>query len=112
MQKFRYRMPRYTVDLPVRVELDGKTAEGRCTQISCEGMQVDLADPLPEVFVGTAVIGCPSATLEIRVRRAHSGTRQDAFRFIFESERERLAVAYLVTQVTNRNCEPKLMLVG
>jgi hypothetical protein len=110
MQKFRYRIPRYTVDLPVRVDLDGLSVEGRCTQISCEGMQLDLADPLPEAFIGTAVISCPSATLQIRVRRAHSGARQDAFKFIFESDRERIAVAHMVTQVAMRTCEPRLML--
>jgi hypothetical protein len=110
MQKFRYRIPRYTVDLPARVDVDGLSVEGRCTQISCEGMQLDLADPLPESFVGTVVISCTSATIQIRVRRAHSGAQQDAFKFIFESDRERLAVAHLVTQVAMRNCGPRLML--
>jgi hypothetical protein len=111
MQKFRYRMPRYAVDLPVRVDFDGFSVEGRCTQISCEGMQVDLADSLPEAFTGTAVISCLSATLQIRVRRAHRGAQLDALKFIFESERERLAVAHMVTQVVLGNCEPRLMLV-
>jgi hypothetical protein len=111
MQKFRYRIPRYTVDLPAHIDLDGVTVAGRCTQISCEGMRLNLTDPLPENFAGTAVIGCSPAALQIRVRRAHGGAREDAFRFIFESDRERLAVAQLVSQVAAGGCEPKLMLV-
>ena len=111
MQKFRYRIPRYAVELPVRIDLGGRTVEGSCTQISCEGIQMELAEPLPNVFTGTAVIGFLPEPLEIGVRRVRSGAQQDVFRFIFESERQRMAVAQLVTEIAMQSCEPRLEIV-
>lgn len=96
MQKFEYRAPRYPVDLPVRLRQDDRTLHARCREISREGMRLELREPLPEDFCGTVSLNCRHVSLELRVRVTHTGILQDGLRFIFESEKQRRAVAQLV----------------
>ena len=46
MQKFEYRAPRYQVDLPVSLTLPSSTLQGRCREISKEGMKAELPEPV------------------------------------------------------------------
>ena len=111
MHKFNYRTPRYVVDLPIRLVLDDFVIDARCKEISRDGMQLEVGQSLPSDFHGLALLEWHGARLELRVRIAHTGAPQDAVRFVFESEKERNAVADLVARVGGRPGEPGLVLV-
>ena len=102
MQKFNYRTPRYSVDLPVQLTSDSSTLSGRCREISKEGMRIELAEPLPADFTGTASLSYQSIALKLRVSVAHTGSERDGVRFVFESQQERAAVARLVAVLAAR----------
>jgi len=114
MHKFNYRTPRYAVDFPVQLALDETVIVGRCKEISTDGMQLELRRPLPPGFMGAVCLSWQNIHLELAVRLAHTGGKQDALRFIFTSEKERAAVAELVTRLsdpTEPANQPGLILV-
>lgn len=96
MQKFKYRAPRFLIDLPVRLTSDGTSIAGRCREISKDGMKLELPQPLPHDYTGTVSLCYQDVNLEIGVRIAHTGAHEDGVKFVFSSERERAAVASLV----------------
>lgn len=96
MQKFTYRTPRFPVDLPIRLTIDGKTIHARCCEISREGMQLEIRQPLPSNYRGTVSLAWQNIVLELPVEMAHSGSSQDGVRFVFSSDKERRDVAHLV----------------
>lgn len=101
MRKFSYRTPRYAVDFPVQLTLGEAVIAGRCKEISTEGVQLELRQPLPRDFSGVVLLAWQEVHLELQVRVAHSGSRQDALRFVFESEKERMAVEDLVARLAD-----------
>jgi hypothetical protein len=114
MHKFNYRAPRFSVDFPVQLALDETTIAGRCTEISTDGMQLELRRALPPDFCGVVCLSWQNVYLELQVRLAHTGSRQDALRFIFNSEKERAAVVDLVARLADPAepvGEPGLVLV-
>jgi hypothetical protein len=101
MHKFTYRTPRYTVDFPVQLALGEAIITGRCREISTDGMQLELRRPLPAGFQGVVCLSWQNVHLELQVRLAHTGAKQDALRFVFGSEKERAAVADLVARLAD-----------
>jgi len=97
MQKFEYRTPRYQVDLPVLLDLPDSIVAGRCTEISREGMKVELRQPVSPDTCGTVSITYRELSLKLPVCVAHSGTGQEGLRFLFESEEDRTGVERLVS---------------
>lgn len=93
MQKFDYRSPRFSVDLPVRLTLETSTLIGRCKDISSEGIRLELPEPLPPDACGTVSIGYQDHSLELNVRVAHAGATQGGMVFVYSSDNERSAVA-------------------
>ena len=103
MQKFTYRAPRYSVDLPVQLSTENSTTlSGRCREISKDGMRVEMGEPLPPGFTGTASLSYQNIALRLRVTAAHTGPDRDGVKFIFESQSERAAVARLVAVLAAR----------
>jgi hypothetical protein len=96
MQKFEYRSPRFPVDLPVRLTVQNATVTGRCREISKEGMKLELAKPMAAGSRGTVSMSYQDQTLEVSVRVAHAGNMH-GLKFLYESDKERLAVARLVS---------------
>ncbi len=89
MRKFDYRAPRFAVDLPVRLTILESTQFGRCTEISTEGMKLEVREPL-SVDVGGAVhVTFQNVSLDIPVRVAHCGTGCDGVQFVYGSDEER-----------------------
>ena len=111
MHKFSYRSPRYVADFPVELIHENLVIEGRCTEISTDGMQLELRRPLPPDFRGQACLTWHDVQIEVQVRLAHTGSRQDALRFVFDSEKERVAVADLVARLADPADRPGLVLV-
>ena len=111
MHKFSYRTPRYVVDFPVQLIHEDIVFNGRCTEISTDGMQLELQRSLPTGFSGQVCLAWEGIQLEIGVRLAHTGSRQDALRFVFESEKQRSAVADLVARLAEPSQQPGLVMV-
>lgn len=96
MQKFTYRTPRFPVDLPIRLTVDERTFHARCREISRDGMQLEIEQPLGLSTRGIAAIACGGFALEIAVEVSHSGPSQEGVKFIFSSDSQRSDVARLV----------------
>jgi hypothetical protein len=111
MQKFEYRTPRYQVDLPVLLNLQDSIIAGRCTEISLEGMRVELRQPVLPDACGTVSISYRGLSLELPVCVAHSGTGQDGLKFLFESEEDRGRVERLVALLAGPTDQPGPVLV-
>jgi hypothetical protein len=69
MQKFDYRSPRYTVDLPVEFNAERMTLKGRCRDISKEGMKLEFDASLPADARGVVTVIYQNRTLEFNVLR-------------------------------------------
>jgi len=100
MQKFNYRVPRYTVDLPVCLRVDGLSITGRCREISQEGMKLEAAQPLPPDYCGVVSLSYQGVALEIQARLTHTDGEQEGLKFVFASEAERDAVGRLVARLS------------
>jgi len=111
MQKFEYRSPRFTVDLPVQVTVEQSTVPGRCRNISKEGMWLELRQPLPPDARGTVIVNCHDNPLELSVRVAYSGKTHEGVEFIYNSDSERNAVAHLVASLAGPTDRPRLVLL-
>lgn len=111
MQKFTYRTPRYPVNLPVRLTLDGGTISGRCHEISREGMRLELREPLPPDYAGVAFLSYQNVDVQVPVEFAHAGAPQDGVRFVFASDRQRSDVARLVALLASNPGKTGLALV-
>jgi hypothetical protein len=99
MQKFDYRSPRFSVDIPVQLTIGKATLTVRCRDISKEGMRLELPQPLPSDACGTVSMSYQNRTLELNVRVAHAGATQGGMEFLYTSEGERDAVAQLLASL-------------
>jgi hypothetical protein len=87
MRKFDYRVPRFQVDLPVLLTLEESTLFGRCTEISTEGMKLELRKPLSIGAGGAVHITYQNVSFDLPVRVAHcdagcDGERDEVIHFI------------------------------
>jgi hypothetical protein len=96
VQKFDYRVPRFTVDLPVRFTVEAETLRARCIEISKEGMRVELEDPLTPNTCGLVTLSYRDRFLRLEARVAHVGETHGGIVFLYRSDSERIAVANLV----------------
>jgi hypothetical protein len=96
MRKFDYRAPRFLVDLPIRVTFGSSMQEGRCTEISTEGMKLELRQPLAPDSCGMVRLSHRDILIEIPVRVAHSGSSYDGVKFVYESDEQRDELIRLV----------------
>jgi len=99
MQRFEYRGARFSVDLPVQfIERDTKLA-GRCTEISKEGLKLELGEPLESNACGKVFMYYRGQALELSVRVVHLGATYCGMEFIYASDTEQNAVAHLVASL-------------
>jgi len=89
MRKFDYRAPRFAVDLPVRLTLEESTQLGRCTEISTEGMKVEVQKLLTVDTPGAIHVTFQNVCLDLPVRVAHCGSGCDGVQFAYGSDEER-----------------------
>ncbi len=100
MQKFQYRHPRFPVDLPVMLIAPNSTLAARCTEISEEGMRLELLQPLQSNTCGKVSLRHRDRTLEFNVRVASVGATHAGLEFICASSAERSQIAHLVAALT------------
>jgi hypothetical protein len=106
MQKFEYRAPRFSVDLPVQFTVESLTLNGHCREISQEGMTLELQHPLTPNSSGIVSFSYRGQTIDIRARVAHVAETHAGLEFLCESEAERSAVAHLVASLTSGQSRP------
>lgn len=99
MQKFDYRYPRFSVDLPARLVTQGSTRIGRCVDIGKEGLRLELDQSLLPDDCGTLSLFCRGQIFELRVRVAHDGAAQGRMEFVYTCESERAVVQDLLASL-------------
>jgi len=112
MQKFEYRTPRFSIDIPVQFTVEGSTLDGRCTEIGQEGMTLELKQPLTPNSSGMVSLTYRDHTLEIRARVAHATGTNAGLEFLYNSEEERGDVANLVASVASSQSRPGPVLLN
>jgi hypothetical protein len=111
MQKFEYRGPRFHVDLPVRLKIQGSILIGHCTEISKEGITVVVDQPLASRSSGTVSLTYQGRTIDFGVRVAHVDGMHSGLEFIYSSGTEREAIAQLVDFLASQQNLPGPVLV-
>jgi PilZ domain-containing protein len=111
MRKFDYRAPRFLVDLPIQLTFENSMQEGRCKEISTEGMKLELREPLCPDCCGTVRLSYKDFMIEVPVRVAHSGSSYDGVKFVYESDEQRDELIRLVALLTGpkQNTGPVLL---
>ncbi len=100
MRKFDYRAPRFAVDFPVRMNFEDTTQQGRCLEISTEGMKLEVRRPLGTDACGTVVISYLDFNIEVPVRVAHSGPFYDGVKFVYTTDEQRDEMNRLVARLS------------
>lgn len=111
MRKFDYRAPRFAVDLPVRLNFDDCTQQGRCREISIEGMKVEVGQPLSPDTCGTVVFNHQDLAMELTVRVAHSGMYFDGVKFVYATDEQRDEVSRFVARLASPQQRTRPVLV-
>jgi hypothetical protein len=106
MRKFDYRVPRFQVDLPVLLTLEESTLFGRCTEISTEGMKLELRKPLSIGAGGAVHITYQNVSFDLPVRVAHCDAGCDGVQFVFGSDEERDEVIHFIGMLTSAPRRP------
>jgi hypothetical protein len=106
VQKFDYRYPRYRVDLPVEFTVDETTVMGRCTEISEEGMRLEVGEPLVSGACGTVSFSLEGKTLKLNVRVAHVESNHGGLVFLHGLPGERNTVAQFVALLAASRSKP------
>ena len=96
MHKFEYRGARFPVDVFVEFTVKSSTLAGRCTEISKEGMKLELRQPVATDSCGKISMRCQGRKIEFPVRVVHSALTNCGVEFLHDSEIEQAAVAHLV----------------
>ena len=112
MQKFDYRAPRFSVDIPARLTTESSTQLGRCREISTEGMRLELRLPLPPDSLGRVSMSYQSVTVELGVRVMRSEANFEGLKFLFECDEERNVIAHLVTLLAAAQRRPRPVLLS
>jgi hypothetical protein len=111
MHTFKYRTPRYPMDVPVRLTLGDGSITGRCREISKEGMRLELEEPLSPNYAGTVSLRYEDLAVALPVQYAHSDPPQEGVRFAFVSDKQRHDVARLVALVAANSRPSAIVLV-
>ena len=112
MQKFQYRHPRFSVNIPIRFIAEDSALPGQCTEISKLGMRIEVAEPLVANACGKVSMHYQDRTLEFKVRVAHAGDTDNGVEVLCASSVERSNLAHLVAGLTALRPRPALVLVS
>jgi hypothetical protein len=96
MRKFDYRAPRFPVDLAVRLTIEDGTVFGRCTEISTDGMKLEIAAPLSVDAAGAVHVSFRGVSLDLPVRVARCGEGCEGVQFVYGSDEEKDEVIHFI----------------
>jgi len=111
MQRFEYRNPRLLIDLSAQVLVANKTLVGRCTNISAEGIGIDLLDRIDPGCCGVISFRYLNQTIELNARVAHTAREHCGFEFRCESIAEQRALTRLIAALMDPGNRHLLSLV-
>lgn len=100
MQRFEYRGPRFSCDLPVLLTINDSTQPVRCTEISGTGMKLEIGQPHEINCLGLVSILHQGRALEFRVRIVHVGETHTGLDLIYSSDADRKRMADLIESLT------------
>jgi hypothetical protein len=107
MQRFEFRHPRFSVDLPARFSIANETLAGRCTDISTKGMRLELPHAVAPGSCGTVSMRFQDQTIELNARIAHTTSAYSGLEFLCDSIVVCGKVAHLVASLAApRNRRP------
>jgi hypothetical protein len=111
MHRFEYRGARFPVDVFVEFTVKNSTLAGRCTEISKEGMKLELRQPVASDSCGKVSMRYQGRKIEFSVRVVHSGLTNCGVEFLCVSDLEQAVVAHLVeTLVVPQNRRGPILL--
>lgn len=99
MERFGYRSPRYPLDLPLRLTMDGRVQVVRCTNVSVDGIQVALNGTLAPRTRGSVAFDYEELSFDLQVSVTHRGSHRGGLRFIYDSEQEKSSIVELIARL-------------
>lgn len=99
MQKFEYRLPRVSANLPITFITHSVNFVGQCIDISKRGMRIEASPRLPLNACGTASIRYQDRILEFSMRVTHVEESSCGLEFLYKSSDERDEVAHLIASL-------------
>lgn len=100
MQRFEYRGPRFSCDLPLLLTINDSTQPVRCTEISETGMKLEIGQPHVVNCLGLVSILHEGRAMEFRVRIVHVGETHTGLDLIYSSDADRKRMADLIESLT------------
>jgi hypothetical protein len=101
LQRFEYRDPRFSCDVPVQLKFNDSTLTARCTEISTKGMKVEIGQPQEVNSLGKVSVSCEGRTIECQARFAYVQESQAGLDLIYTSDSDRRAMADLVKSLVS-----------
>ena len=101
MYKFDYRSARFPTDLPVTFNGSHGQVYGTCTQISRDGMEVYLADGQRFEVRGRIAVSHKQVAIELEVHVAHASENRCGVKFLYRTEREKIAMDRLIAGLSD-----------
>ena len=111
MQRFEYRHPRFSVDLPAQFSSANETLTARCMDISTKGVRLNLPQSSLSGDCGTVSLRHHNLTILLKARVAHAGPEHSGLEFLYSSSAERSTVAYLVASLASPHNRSDMSLV-
>lgn len=96
MQRFEFRDPRFSCDLPVRLNFNDSTLTARCTEISIKGMKVEIGQPQQFNSFGKVSVNREGHTIELQARMAYVQETSVGLDLIYSSDTDRKTMVDLV----------------
>ena len=96
MQRFEFRHPRFSVDLPAEFSIANERLAGRCTDISTRGLRLELGHAVVAGVCGRVSLHYQNRTIELNARVAHTASAHSGLEFVDAPTVERGALAHLV----------------
>ena len=109
MQKFEYRHPRFSVNVAICFIAQDSALPGHCTEISKQGMRIDVAQPLAANSCGKVSMHYQDRMLEFKVRVAHAGETHSGLEVLCASSMERSELEHLVAALIAPRHRPALL---
>ncbi len=102
LQKFHYRSPRFSIDLPLQIKIADATVAARGRKISHEGMMVEFQEPIERNSSGFITLSHRDQSIEVQVRVARTDGKMGGLVFVFDSDVQKTDVARLVASMIAR----------
>jgi len=99
MQRFEFRDPRFSCDLPVQLNFNDSTLTARCTEISNKGMKVEIGHPQQVNSLGRVSVSCEGHTIEFQARFAYVQETKAGLDLICTSDTEQKTMVDLVESI-------------